>query len=107
MDNLLALATLHAIGFTHKDLKKIFEKQTEYGSFFENLIQTKTISELWITAERRIKILERLEKINISNIEATIRNKEIRLITINSELYPEKLRTISQAPYLIYIRGNI
>lgn len=107
MDNLLALATLHGIGFTHKDLKKIFEKQTEYVDFFENLIQTKIISEEWITSERKIKILERLDKINISNMESIIKSKDIKIITINSESYPEKLRTISQAPYLIYTRGNI
>ena len=106
MDNLLALAILHGIGFTHKDLKKIFEKQTEYTSFYENLIWTKTITQEWITSERKTKILEKLNKIDIPNIEATIHSKNIKIITINSELYPEKLRTINQSPYLIYVRGN-
>lgn len=36
-----------------------------------------------------------------------IRSKGITIITLESELYPEKLRTIKQAPYLLYIRGTL
>jgi hypothetical protein len=30
MDNLISLAILHSAGFTHKDLKKIFETHEKY-----------------------------------------------------------------------------
>lgn len=57
-----------------------------------------------MTDERRIKILERLGKVDILSIEKIINEKKIQIITIESEQYPEKLRTIKQAPYLLYVR---
>ena len=107
MDNSIALAALHGIGFTHKDLKRIFETQINYSGFLENLIKTKSIYQDWIALERKSKIIEKLSKINISHLESIITNKNIKIITIDSPLYPEKLRTINQAPYLLYTRGNL
>jgi hypothetical protein len=64
MDNLTSLAILHSAGFTHKDLKKIFETHENYEEIYESLIHGKTIELPWMTDERKNKILEKLGKIN-------------------------------------------
>lgn len=104
MDNILSLVILHTGGFTHKDLKKLFENEQNYSVLLEDFLQNKKTPTPWMTSERREKILEKLQKINIKNIEKIINEKEIQIITIESELYPERLRTIKQAPYLLYVR---
>ncbi|NRH20533.1 DNA-protecting protein DprA [Candidatus Gracilibacteria bacterium] len=105
MDNILSLVILHTGGFTHKDLKKLFELKQNYSDLLEDFLYEKKTLTPWMTDERRIKILERLGKVDILSIEKIINEKKIQIITIESEQYPEKLRTIKQAPYLLYVRG--
>jgi hypothetical protein len=38
MNNLLSLAALHSGGFTHKDLKKIFETNQNYSEVLDDLL---------------------------------------------------------------------
>lgn len=57
-----------------------------------------------MTTERRGKIIEKLQKVDTQKIEKNIKEKNIEIITIESEQYPEKLRTIKQSPYLLYVR---
>lgn len=104
MDNILSLVILHTGGFTHKDLKKLFELKQNYSDLLEDFLYKKKTLTPWMTDERRIKILERLGKVDILSIEKIINEKKIQIITIESEQYPEKLRTIKQAPYLLYVR---
>ena len=60
-----------------------------------------------MTDDRRNKILEKLAKVDTSLIKNKIQEKNIQIITIESDLYPEKLKIIKQSPYLLYIRGNL
>ena len=60
-----------------------------------------------MTPDRRTKILEKLAMIDITTIGEILRSKNIAIVTMNSDLYPEKLRTIKQAPYLLYVRGTL
>jgi DNA processing protein len=105
MDNTIALAALHSAGFTHKDLKKIFEKSDSYTKVLTNFLDRKWPETPWMTQERRAKILEKLSNIDLIKLGETIRVNDIHIITIKSEEYPEKLRTIKQAPYMLYVRG--
>jgi hypothetical protein len=38
MDNSVALSTLHSGGFTHKDLKKLFENEQNYSDILEDFL---------------------------------------------------------------------
>lgn len=107
MDNLLALAILHSGGFTHNDLKKLFENTQEYSLILEDFLHTWETLTPWMTNERRNKIIEKLSKINTIKLEKIIQEKNIQLITIESEIYSEKLRTIKQSPYLLYVRWDL
>ena len=103
----LSLALLHSAGFTHKDLKRIFETTENYQDIFDSLSEGNDIPTPWISMERKIKILETLKKLDQPKIKKIIEEKNISLITIKHPLYPEKLRTIKQSPYLIYVRGSL
>lgn len=107
MDNLIALAYLHWIGFTHKDLKKIFESQNNYFDFLSKIQNTRILDQDWINTERKEKILKRLESASYEQLTRIIKEKNISIITIDMSEYPEKLRTITQSPYLIYTRGHL
>lgn len=107
MDNILSLIRLHSGGFTQLDLKKLFANEENYTEILnEFLNQWRSIAP-WITNERKEKILEKITKVNIENIKNILETKHIEIITIHSEKYPEKLKTIKQSPYLLYVRGDI
>lgn len=106
MDNSVALATLHSGGFTHKDLKNIFEHSENHAEVLEGFLCGRWAPTPWMTAERRANILEKLGKVDSTKLEAIIKEKQIELVTIDSPKYPERLRTIKQAPYVLYVRGD-
>jgi predicted Rossmann fold nucleotide-binding protein DprA/Smf involved in DNA uptake len=60
-----------------------------------------------MTPERRDKILTTLSSLDTENIDRIIEQKNIQLITIDSPLYPERLATIKQSPYFLYVRGDL
>ena len=60
-----------------------------------------------MTDDRRNKILEKIATIDIPKLEQVLASKNIDIITIKSGQYPAKLRTIKQAPYILYIRGTL
>ncbi len=105
LDSSVALVILHSGGFTQKDLQKLFENEQNYSGILEDLLWQKETTTPWMTSERRSKILEKLATIDTEKLEEILRTKNIDTITMDSDLYPEKLRTIKQAPYLLYIRG--
>jgi DNA processing protein len=102
-----SLAFLHSAGFTHLDLKKLFATSENYDEVWEGFVSGKWVTTPWMTDERRAKILERLTKVDTEVISRIIREKDISLISIHSESYPEWLRTIKQAPYLLYVRWDL
>ena len=105
MDTSLALSVLHISGFTHKDLKKFFEHEENAVALLDDFLGAQKTPTPWMTEERRAKILEKLSKVDRASLEKTITEKHIEIVTLRSEHYPEKLRTIKQSPYLLYVRG--
>lgn len=103
----LSLALLHSAGFTHNDLKKIFADHEEYDRVLDIVSSTTRLPTPWMTDNRYAKIVENLEKLNSKRLENIFKEKDIEIVTIHSEKYPEKLRTIKQAPYLLYVRGEL
>lgn len=101
------IAYLHSAWFTHKDLKKIFETHEDYESVYNSLVSSEDISFPWITEERWKKIIYNIRNQDVWKIWKIIQEKNIKLISIHDSLYPERLRTIKQAPYLLYVRGDL
>lgn len=107
MDNaLLSLAYLHSAGFTHKDLKILFERERNYQDVLDELSREKRETP-WISQERRTKIQEKLRHGNIDILRKTIEDKAIVIVPMHDARYPERLRTIKQSPYFLYVRGNL
>jgi DNA processing protein len=107
-DNSYALAILHSGGLTHKDLTKIFTDSTfDPREVLEKYQTGNGIPTPWITDERRQSIHEKLQKVDQAKIIQTIQEKNIEIITQESPAYPERLRAIKSAPYLLYIRGDL
>ena len=107
IDSSLALTVLHSGGFTHRDLHNLFESHENYSDALADFLWTRKIPTPWMTDERRNKILEKIATIDIPKLEHVLASKNIDIITIKSEQYPAKLRTIKQAPYLLYVRGTL
>lgn len=107
MDNQVALASLHSGGFTQKDLQKLFENKQNYSDILVDFLWARNTPTPWITDDRRNKILEKLPTIDITKLEEVLRIKNITIVTMDSNIYPAKLRTIKQAPYFLYVRGTL
>jgi DNA processing protein len=102
-----SLAYLHSAGLTHKDLKKICEYSQDYDEIYACLANNRWVPTPWMTPERRDKILTTLSSLDTESIDRIIEQKNIQLITIDSPLYPERLATIKQSPYFLYVRGDL
>lgn len=105
-NNLIALACLHSVWFTQKDLKMLFSASENYQEVYDTILAKKGIETPWIPSERKAKIISKLGNIQPSQIESTLARKSIKIITLHKEEYPEKLKTIHQAPFLFYVRWD-
>lgn len=101
------LAYLHSAGLNHRDLKKIFETEENYESVYERVLDGTYTDIPWITEERKQKIFTHIRELKTHNIEKTLVEKNIQLITLHDSRYPEQLRTIKQAPFFLYVRGDL
>jgi predicted Rossmann fold nucleotide-binding protein DprA/Smf involved in DNA uptake len=99
-----SLIILHSIGFTHRDLKKIFETHENSDHILDEVRSGKWEDFPWILEDRKEKIKTRLRELDEDLLIRTITSKNINIITLKDESYPKKLRAIKQAPYLLYIR---
>jgi len=98
------IAYLHKIWLNHADLKKIFFEHQEYEKTYHTIVMSREIPYEWIAPERKRKILWKISEIRLEEIQDVIKKKNIDIIDIHDVSYPESLRTIKQAPYILYIR---
>ncbi|MGE4443599.1 MAG: DNA-processing protein DprA [Candidatus Altimarinota bacterium] len=100
------LVYLHSIGFSHKLLHKIFEKEKNYKSFYEEL--SSTVLKKYVDKEEQIdKILHLKNTLNISEIDKKIEKLGIQIIPHYDINYPKLLKNISHTPYFLYVRGEL
>lgn len=104
-DNLTHLVWLHSAWYTHIDLKNFFPT----GEIFDPKgIWDETLS--WsvntdIPTQRREKIWKKALELDTEKIRKTLEEKDIQIISWYDALYPESLKTIRHAPFLLYVRG--
>lgn len=100
------LVYLHSLGFTHKNLHKIFENNYDYEAFFNNLSFENL--KKFIENESQIqKVLDLKSKLDIKKLDEKIKKLQVKLITIHDKNYPEKLKNISNPPYFLYVRWEL
>ena len=105
MSDLIYLVWLHSLWISQRKLSNIFEKKDNYKDFYEKLSSANLkpfCSEKEITT-----ILSRKDKINLEKITAILKERNVELITIKNDEYPNLLKQISNPPYLLYVRWKI
>jgi len=105
MEEKIYLAFLHSIGFTQKKLHSTFEKNQNYKEIFENLSEKKLL-ELWFKSSQIINILERKSQLKISDFQKLLHKREVQIITIFDEDYPQDFHQLSSVPFVFYLRGK-
>ncbi|MDD2487066.1 MAG: DNA-processing protein DprA [Candidatus Gracilibacteria bacterium] len=98
------LCYLHYLGFSHKNLFKIFENNREYKIYFENFTY-KDLQNLGFNPEKIEKILEKRNSLSLKKIDDLLLNLKVQIITYHDSEYPSGLKNIPNKPFLIYLRG--
>lgn len=102
---MLYLVALHSLWISQKKLSQIFENNENYKDFFEKISFSSLKSFL---SEKEIeKVLERKLQIDLGKIDKILTEKNVKIITINSEFYPKILKEIATPPYFLYVRWKI
>jgi DNA processing protein len=106
MSEKIYLVALHYLWINQKKLNSIFSKNKNYKSLFEN-ISFEICSKLGFSDEQIRYILKRKSIININLLEEKLKQRNVRVVTILDDEYPEALKHIPNSPYLLYIRWFI
>lgn len=100
------LVYLHSLWITHKKLSSIFSEKQNYKDFFYTLSDW-VLKNAWIETKVREKILKNYEKIDTKKIDETLEKNKVEVITQFDAEYPEELKEIANAPFLLYIQGKL
>ncbi|MDD3302499.1 MAG: DNA-processing protein DprA [Candidatus Gracilibacteria bacterium] len=105
MSDLIYLASLHSIGISQKKLNKIFESNSNYKNFYEQLGYENL--QPFFTSSEIEKILSKKERFDINKLSTIIVSNNIEIVTIHDVKYPKLLKQIVNSPYLFYLIGEI
>ena len=106
MNEKVYLALLHKIWLNQKKLNIIFEDNSDYKKFYEKL-SSDTLFTYGFSPKQIEFILENKKKYSIANIVEKLNDRNVRIITIEDDSYPDFLKEIANPPYLFYLRWDI
>jgi len=106
MEEKIYLAVLHKIWINHKKLHYIFKNNSNYKKFYEN-ISTDILKSIGFLDKQIEFILESKKECNFEDIMKSIKDRNVSIITINDNIYPDYLKEIPNYPYLFYLRWTI
>lgn len=111
MEEKYYLALLHSLGITQKKMRVIFgenllEGERSYKEFYEK-VDYKTLYSFWVKKNEIENILKRKKTVKLEFIQKKLEAREVKIITIRDEEYPEELKNISNSPYIMYVRGKL
>lgn len=106
MQQKIYLALLHTIWITQKKFFTIFEKNQNYREFYEKL-DSKTLKSFDFNDKQIEVILDRKNKFSTDFIIKKLEEREVNIVTIFDENYPELLKQIPNSPYVMYVRWNL
>lgn len=105
MEEKIYLAILHCIGFTQKKLHAVFNYQQNYQQVYETLSQNK-LREYGFNENQIENILIRKNKISLKQIENILEKRQVQIISIFDDEYPDDFRELSSVPFVFYLRGK-
>lgn len=97
---------LHYCGFSHRELSKMQEIWKNFWDIFNTLTEKTIWYYVW-NEKRKKQIFQRHKEINIWYIDAEISRLWVAIILYTDAKYPEKLKHISNPPFILYVRGQI
>ena len=100
------LALLHRIWISQSKMHSIFWKNTNYKEFYLNL-NWNTLKEYWFLDKQISSILSFKDKYSLDFISKKIKQRNVKIYTINNSEYPKELKNIINPPYIIYVRWKI
>ena len=120
MKEKLYLVALHYIWITHKKFFYIFEENDnyetwkyalkdvylEYKRFFES-ISYSILKKISFSDKQIEIILDKKLKVDLDYLKIILEKRDVKIITIHDENYPNSLREIHNPPYLFYLRWII
>ncbi len=106
MEEKIYLALLHTLWFTQNKLHFIFKDKQNYREFYENISEN-YLREFWLKDNQIKIILERKNKFSIEFIQKNIIQRNVKIITVFDEDFPQDFHNLSQVPFVIYVRWNI
>lgn len=106
MDKKIYLAMLHSIGINHKKLHIIFGQNTDYKSFYDSL--SMELLKWYDFSDKQIEyILTEKNKLKIADIQSKLSSRNVEIVTIYDDKYPESMRYLPNIPFLFYLRWII
>ncbi len=102
----LHLAYLLESWYTHLELKNMLLTWAISSEILWKETKEDTIS-LDISPERKSRIKEKSMKVDEAKIRKYLEEKDIQIISILDEFYPEKLKSIGHAPAFLYVRWTL
>ena len=102
MQNIKYWVWLSKLNLNPMSVKKCLEKES-----IKDIWNLKENVKEFFTKEEISKIENINYKKDLQRHEAYIKKYEIKLITINDEAYPERLRNLEDPPIVLYTYGNI
>ena len=106
MEEKIYLALLHTLWFSHRKLHEIFAESQNYKYLYDNISQDNLLK-YKLNTKLINTILERKKKYNIDFINKNIINRDVNIVTVFDDNFPQELLHISQVPFVIYIRWKI
>jgi len=100
------LVALHKIWIWHKKLHIIFRDNQNYELFF-NSISFSILKQYGFSDKQAEFILENKASLIFDNIEKDLNSRNVDIVTICDENYPDLLKQIPNIPYLFYLRWKI
>ncbi|MDP2091324.1 MAG: DNA-processing protein DprA [Candidatus Gracilibacteria bacterium] len=106
MDEKIYLAMLHAMGINHKKLHIIFADNDDYKIFYDSL--SVDILKGYDFSDKQIEyILTEKKSVKITDIQSKLLSRNVELVTIKDDKYPESMKQLPNIPFLFYLRGAI
>lgn len=106
MKNLNYLVYLHSLWLSQKQLLKIFEVEQNYKEIFEKL-SFDLLKDFGLRSDKIGKVLDKKNKVNIEDIDEKLNERNVSIITIHSNEYPEEFFDLDDYPFFFYLRWNL
>lgn len=95
---------LHSLGVSQKKLSLI---PPESAQHFYETVNIHKLLQIGINQESAQKIVDKKSTLNVERVERFLQEKGIRIIHRDDVEYPTLLTNISDAPTILYVRGQL